>query len=103
MPLTRSPNIACLAQYDNFYIRILGGPDVYQLPAGGVRRRHLELAKKRLANFSVVMTHDGMSRHISQVSLLPVAHPVATHGAIYCANLCERHSSPPDWDGRNSS
>ena len=34
--------------YDNFYIRVLCGPDVYRLPAGAIRREHLEWAKARL-------------------------------------------------------
>ena len=38
---------ASMPAYDNFYIRVLCGPDVYLLPAGAIQREHLEWAKAR--------------------------------------------------------
>ena len=59
---------ASAAAFDNFYIRVLGGPDVYHLPAGAIQRKHLELAQARLANFSVVMIHENRTKHMHQLT-----------------------------------
>ena len=59
---------ASMPAYDNFYIRVLCGPDVYLLPAGAIRREHLEWAKARLDQFSVVMTHENITRHARQLT-----------------------------------
>ena len=46
---------ASTASYDNFHVRVLAGSTAFSLPAGGVNRTHLELAKRRLAKFSAVL------------------------------------------------
>ena len=52
---------------DNFYIRSLCGHDVFHLPAGAIKRRHLDLAKERLLHFEVVLILEDMAAGMVQL------------------------------------
>ena len=49
------------AAVDNFYVRTLGGRDVFHRPAGALTRRDLEAAKATLERFDVVAVLEDMS------------------------------------------
>ena len=51
--------------YDNFYIRVLCGPDVYLLPAGAIRREHLEWAKARRDRSNCISLSPSLSLSLS--------------------------------------
>jgi len=52
---------------DNYYIRVLNGPDVYFAPLGSIRREHLERAKEILSKFEIVMTLEDWARTSRQL------------------------------------
>lgn len=52
--------------FDNYATRMLGG--AYGLPAGMVTESHLELAKARLRNMSVVLIFGDLANHVSQLN-----------------------------------
>lgn len=56
------------ASYDNFFVRTLAGPDAFMLPAGAMTRQHLDIAKKRLARFTVIVPLDRFDDHSVQLS-----------------------------------
>ena len=58
------------ATFDNFHVRTLAGPDVFMLPAGHVTKTHLEQAKERLRQFSIVIVLEEWKVHSSQLSSL---------------------------------
>lgn len=58
------------AAFDNYFVRVLGGNDVYWLPAGSVNRTHLETAKQVLQRYQVIMTLDSFDEDALQMSEL---------------------------------
>jgi len=52
---------------DNYYIRVLNGPDLYFAPLGSIRREHLERAKEILSKFEIVMTLEDWARTSRQL------------------------------------
>ena len=58
------------AAFDNYFVRVLGGNDVYWLPAGAVTRTHLETAKQVLQRYQVIMTLDSFDEDAMQMSEL---------------------------------
>ena len=56
-----------VASYDNLYTRTLAGKDVFMLPAGAVTRAHLEQAKARLSQFTIVILLEKFSQHNAQL------------------------------------
>ena len=55
------------AAVDNFYIRSLGGHDVFHLPAGAIDRTHLELAKRQLQHFEIVLILEELEQGVRQL------------------------------------
>ena len=58
------------AAFDNYFVRVLGGNDVYWLPAGAVNRTHLDTAKQVLQRYQVIMTLDTFDEDALQMSEL---------------------------------
>ena len=58
------------AAFDNYFVRVLGGNDVYWLPAGAVNRTHLDNAKQVLQRYQVIMTLDTFDEDALQMSEL---------------------------------
>ena len=55
------------ASVDNFYIRSLGGHDVFHLPAGAIDRTHLERAKRQLQHFEIVLILEELEQGMRQL------------------------------------
>jgi hypothetical protein len=57
--------------FDNYQVRILGGPDVFFLPPGAVNQTHLKNAVRLLSQFKVVLRFEDI-----------VSQPEALHNAL---------------------
>ena len=55
------------AAVDNFYVRSFAGREVFHRPAGGVTREDLEVAKRRLKRFEVVLILEHMAKGFLQM------------------------------------
>ena len=56
-----------VASYDNLYVRSLVGSRAFLLPAGALTRGHLEVAKRRLRHFTVVISLEDFDLHRVQL------------------------------------
>lgn len=77
-----------LYNFDNLQTRLLAG--AYRAPPGSLSRAHLELARARLANFTVLCRMEDLARNVSRGALLrkmgwpdSSLHANAMHGAEF--------------------